>query len=120
MGLTPKIVRDVLLALMVLALVFLNFTHISSDLRAGSNMAFDLSSVAADGFCGDLAPSEHRDHSTVCHACRIGGAADLPPAPCLAEPAFAETVAVAFAIEPDVLPQQFATTPLRPRAPPIA
>jgi hypothetical protein len=120
MGQATKIVRDVLLALVVLALIFLNFTHITSDLRAGSNMALDLSSIAADSFCGDLHPADHQDHSPVCHACRIGGAADLPPAPCLATPAFAETVAVAFVEPHEVVPQAFAVSPLTPRAPPIA
>jgi hypothetical protein len=72
----------------VLALAFLNFGHGSLSVGGEYQLTADTS------LCGDpLTPSE-TDHM-VCHACRVGNAADLPPAPCAVEP-------VAFAVHPVV------------------
>ncbi len=106
------IFRETLLALLVLALAFLNFGHGSLSVGGEYRLTADTS------LCGDpLAPAE-TDHS-VCHACRVGNAADLPPPPCVIEP-------VAFAVEPIVYGEFVAVTgsPLlsftgNPRAPPI-
>ena len=68
---------EVLRALCVLALIFLSFAHTPVTAVASSpavlNAALDMS------YCGDL-PDDPKAHAA-CHACRIGGSADLPP-PC--------------------------------------
>ena len=105
-------VRETLLALLVLAVVFLNFGH--------QNFAFagDGALVTAPGlFCGDPLYPNDAGHMP-CHACRIGAGADLPPAPCVAEPvSFTATPVVYAAIEVPVLAAAFRPA-ASPRAPP--
>ncbi len=90
MSMRRVIFVELVLALLVLALVFFNFGHAGgTDLRAGANIAFDLAAAptAAADLCGK-APDGHAGFANPCHACRTGDAADLPPAPDCAEPAF--------------------------------
>lgn len=106
--------RETLLALLVLAVVFLNFGH--------QNFAFagDGSIVTeASAFCGDPIHPNDAGHAP-CHACRIGGGADLPPAPCAVEPAIFVTAAIVYAritTAAEVAPFRLAANP---RAPPAA
>jgi len=87
-SLQRSLFRETLLALLVLALAFLNFGHGSLSVGGEYRLTADTS------LCGDpLTPGE-TDH-IVCHACRVGTAADLPPAPCAVEP-------VSFAVTPVV------------------
>jgi hypothetical protein len=68
---------EVVRALAVLAVVFLNFAHapLVSDSLPGDVFApYDVAS-----FCG-LPVDDNADHAP-CHACRIGSGADVPPAP---------------------------------------
>jgi len=75
MALGKSNLLEVVRALCVVALVFLNFGH--APLAAGSEYAF---SPPANSFCGDPLddPSEAKDHP--CQACRIGAGMALPPA----------------------------------------
>lgn len=73
------IIRDIASALAVLALVFLSYAHQPID--AAHALDHDVLTVAVTAdFCGD-APEDGKAHAP-CHACRIGGGADLPPPPC--------------------------------------
>jgi len=81
--------RDVLRAVLVLALICLNFSH-----GTGVAIAYtpDLEPyVMADGtvpiLCAQDANGDQGDH-VPCHACRIGFDLAIPPAPTCAEPAF--------------------------------
>lgn len=78
--------REALLALIVLALLFLNFGH--QPVQAAS--AWQV--LGSDSFCGDPLSPSPADHAP-CHACRIGSGADVPPVPGAILP-------VVFAIEP--------------------
>jgi len=74
-----EMVRDIASALAVLALVFLSYAH--QPINAAHALDHDVltASITAD-FCGD-APEDGKVHAP-CHACRIGGGADVPPPPC--------------------------------------
>ena len=84
MGTTGTMVKDAMRALLVLALVFFNFAHapvLASSVGYDSELRpYLLPSAAAFVDCGDADDDERLAHAP-CHACRIGGAADLPPAP---------------------------------------
>jgi hypothetical protein len=88
--------RDLLLALLVLALAALNFGHQSAVLAAGGRVIV----TAQTSLCGDpLAPSggEH----FACHACRPDAVA-LPPSPVRVVPVCFAATAVAYAPVPPV------------------
>ncbi len=100
------IVRDLVAALVVLSLVFLSYAH---QPVAATHLDHDtLTAVVTADFCADSpADSPHAP----CHACRIGGGADLPP-PCggmvhlpkASEPPFAELAAAPFVVAPPDIP----------------
>lgn len=69
-----RTLAELLRALSVLALLFLNFAH--QPAFAAPSAADVLSVAASQSFCGT--PISHDEHAP-CHACRIGGGADLPP-----------------------------------------
>jgi hypothetical protein len=94
MGASGRTLPEVVRALCVMALVFLNFGH--APLAAPLSAAPALSAVADASFCGDPLDDQHQDHAP-CHACRIGGGADLPPAPCAVEPAHGLVLPVRYA-----------------------
>lgn len=71
--------RETLLALLVLALGFLNFGH------ASISVGGEYYRLAPDSWCGSPMLPDAPDHSP-CHACRIGSGADLPPPPASVEP----------------------------------
>jgi hypothetical protein len=62
-------------AFCVLALLFLNFAH--QPAFAAQSAGDVLSVVASQSFCGT--PIGDDQGHAPCHACRIGGGADLPP-----------------------------------------
>lgn len=106
------IVRETLLALLVLALTFLNFGHTSVAFAADGHIVTGSSS-----FCGNPLIPADGDH-TPCHACRIGAGAYLPPAPCFTEAApLTATPVVYAAIGIGVLAIPFRLA-ASPRAPP--
>lgn len=97
---------DLVRALAVLALVFLSFGHQPALALGHDHEA--LSAAVTASWCGDT-PAD-RTHAP-CHACRIGGGADLPPPceglvhlPAMTEPAFPELAAVAYVIAPPEIP----------------
>jgi len=69
--------RELLHALVVLALIFLSFAH--APLAAETTGQDTLTAALDMSYCGDT-PDDPKAHAP-CHACRIGGGADLPP-PC--------------------------------------
>ncbi|MGV3489784.1 MAG: hypothetical protein ACO1OG_00540 [Devosia sp.] len=77
--LSPRqIGSDVLRALVVLALVFLSFAHVSTASAAGMHGPV-LSAGIDASWCGD--ESDDSAAHVPCHACRLGAGADLlPPA----------------------------------------
>ena len=106
--------REALLALLVLALVFLNFGH--------ANFAFAHDGQIVSGpsvYCGNPLSPGDGDHLP-CHACRTGQAASLPPVPCTAEAVFFVAMPVVYADElvPSLVPIE--AVPGQPRAPPFA
>lgn len=80
------VLREALLALLVLSLSFLSFAHQAIALPGGDTVA-----SVADGWCGAPLGSDDTRHAP-CHACRIGQGADLPAPPC-------DAAAVVFAAE---------------------
>lgn len=104
--------RETLLALLVLALAFLNFGHVSVSHGGGFR-------VVPDAWCGDPLLPDSPEHSP-CHACRIGSGADLPPVPGDIAPVLFAVTAVVYAAPAFV----GRATPLHffanPRAPPTA
>jgi hypothetical protein len=68
---------DMLRAVCVLALIFLSFAH--APVTAATSGPDVLTAALDMSYCGEL-PDDPKAHAP-CHACRIGGGADLPP-PC--------------------------------------
>ena len=107
MGINRHIAAELVRAFAVLALVFLSFGH-----QPTGTLAYEhdvLTAALTASFCGD-APDDDKGHAP-CHACRIGGGADLPPPceglihlPSVAEPAFAERAAVPYVVAPPDIP----------------
>ena len=114
--------REVVRAICVLALLFLNFGHAqpvpvaySADLTP-----YVMSEQAYADYCQQNGQDDPQAHHAPCHACRIGTGADLPPTPCVAVPAFVEIERTAYA-EP-LQPVVVGTYPriLGAQAPPLA
>jgi hypothetical protein len=88
-----SIAMELVRALCVLVVVFLNFAHQAPVLA--KPLPTDLLAAASSlSFCGDgEAVPDERGHAP-CHACRLGAAADLPPIPApLPMPVAVEAVA---------------------------
>ena len=122
MGLTGTMLREAMQALLVLALVFFNFAHAPVSAAAGYDgelQPYLLPAGTTFVDCGDVEEDEGLAHAP-CHACRIGAAADLPPAPgsCLSVPPTAGLVAY----PPHTRLPARAILPHsgEPRAPPVA
>jgi hypothetical protein len=106
---------ELLRALCVLALLFLNFAH--TPVSAGPLSGPLVTTTADASFCGD--PLDGPGDHAPCHACRIGGAADLPPpvpTPC---PPHALVMA-GYAIDPVLGDLHTPWRPGSPRAPPAS
>lgn len=114
MGLARDIGGEIVKALAVLALVFLALAHQPVALDAPDD-GFSFS-VADLSFCGSSPDDEGGGHSP-CHACRAG-IADLPSAPCVAEPAYTRFAETRFAITDDLVVRQFPFSIQKSRAPP--
>ena len=112
MAIDRHIAAELVRAFAVLALVFLSFGHQSAAASADHHDV--LTAAVTANYCGDTpADTTHAP----CHACRIGGGADLPPPceglvhlPAIAEPVFAELGAEPFVVAPPDIPE--------PRGPP--
>jgi len=105
--------RDALLALLVVALTFLNFGHTSAVFADGGRVV-----VTGHSICGDTQPVNDGEHYA-CHACRPA-AAMLPPPPAGVEPVCFAVAPVRYAeiVRSPVARQ--ATLSARPRGPPAA
>jgi hypothetical protein len=77
MSLRELQLREVVRALCVVALVFLNFGHAPLALAGGEFAVTPQASM----FCGDPIDSPEGAKGNPCQACRIGASADLPPPP---------------------------------------
>ena len=108
------VARETLLALLVLALAFLNFGHTNIVFASGGRLV-----LTTESWCGNPLIPVAGDH-VPCHACRIGQAADLPPQPACVEPVVFAVTPVTH-VDPTSAP---GTAPLlrvaNPRAPPFA
>lgn len=87
MSLVHDIGREMVKALVVLALIFLSLTHQAVASTAAQFDGFAVS-VTELSICSQGHDSASSDHPS-CHASKISPA-DLPPPPCDAQPAFAE------------------------------
>ena len=110
------VLREAVLALSVLALVFLSFAHQPAAINADRG-GVAVYAVSALSFCGDGAAGDKTGHSP-CHACRVS-VGEVPPPPCDAVPAyrgFATTDYVQSVSQPK---PALHLSPLGARAPPI-
>jgi hypothetical protein len=105
--------REALLALLVLALAFLNFGHASAAFAAGGRIV-----VTATSLCGDAGAAPAGDHFA-CHACRPNTTA-LPPQPCVFEPAERIVASVGYGSTGFLMPILAIVLGGNPRAPPAA
>ena len=105
------LLRETLLALLVLGLVFLNFGHTAAS--ASGEFRF-----VADSWCGDPLLPGQRDHAP-CHACRIGGGADLPPPAATVLPVIFAVTPVVYAAPPALRLAPQMQRPTLPRGPPV-
>ena len=101
--------RETLLALAVIALVFLNFGHISVTASG------DLH-ITPDSWCGEPMAPEGDAHAP-CHACRVDGAA-LPPPPADATPVCFDVAIVSYDAPFAIVPAPLTQRPIQPRGPP--
>ena len=104
--------RDTLLALLVLALTFLNFGHSSAVFAAGGRVV-----VTGVSICGDQNSATPGDHFA-CHACRQD-VAGLPPAPVIFCHVIHGVVPVVFTETAVARVTAPVTGMPRPRGPPI-
>ena len=105
-------VRETLLALLVVALTFLNFGHSSAVFAAGGRVV-----VTGHAICGD-AGSVHDGEHFACHACRPSVAV-LPPAPAEPEAACFTAVAIAYAAAAAPIDSSAGLLAFEPRGPPL-
>jgi len=113
-GLTGQaMVREALLALLVLAVVFLNFGHGSVALAADGHVIVTSISV-----CGDPIPAPGDLDHAPCHACRIGNGADLPSPSTGAGPVAFIVQAVVYAAAFDLRGKEIFLFSGNARAPP--
>lgn len=101
--------REMLLALAVIALTFLNFGHVSVTASG------DLQ-VTPDSWCGSPLAPDGIAHAP-CHACRVDGAA-LPPPPACVEPVAFAAIPVAYATPVLTTVRVLHTRLAQPRGPP--
>lgn len=108
-----RLVHEALLALLVLALTFLNFGHSSAVFAAGGRVV-----VTGTSICGDPLTPASGDHFA-CHACRPDAVA-LPPRP--TEPLPVVFTAAAVCYQPSIEAALAPAAPLAaaPRGPPRA
>ena len=101
--------REIFLALAVVALTFLNFGHISVSASG------DLQ-VTPDSWCGSPMAPEGVAHAP-CHGCRVDGAA-LPPPPVEASPVCFSFAIIAYEAPIVASRSPLAQRPIQPRGPP--
>lgn len=105
--------KEAVLALLVLGLVFLNFGHANRVFAAEGRIV-----VTTDAACGNPFVPVDGDHAP-CHVCRIGAAADLPPPPVAVEPVVFLSVPAAYPPAPWHSFRSSQVPPPQPRGPPL-
>jgi len=105
--------KEALLALLVLGLVFLNFGHSNRVFAAEGRIV-----VTTAATCGNPFVPADGDHSP-CHVCRIGVAADLPPPPALVEQVVFIAAPVVYPPAPWHSFRDAQAPPPQPRGPPL-
>ena len=106
-------VRETLLALLVLALTFLNFGHTSAVFAAGGRVV-----VTGHAICGDQGAVNEGEHFA-CHACRPT-VADLQPPPAEPDPVCFATAAVHYATAIAPIDSSAGLLAFAPRGPPVS
>jgi hypothetical protein len=104
--------RETLLALLVVALTFLNFGQSSAVFAAGGRVV-----VTGHTICGDQGALHGGEHF-VCHACRPS-AAMLPPPPAEPEAACLTATAVHYAAAAAPNDRSAGLLAFEPRGPPL-
>jgi hypothetical protein len=115
--LTGEVVR----ALLVFALLSLNFTSVAAA-GDGAPEAASAKSISAafSSFCGDLGnPAGSSDHAP-CHACRLFDGIDLPAQALVTARLVRRASAVEHAWTSVPIPRPFALGKVPPRGPPLA
>lgn len=107
---TRPYLRETLLALVVIALTFLNFGHVA--VSASGDFI-----VTPDSWCGDPSLPDSPSHAP-CHACRIGSGADVPPPPAAIEPIAFAVTAVVYSAPVATIDLPLHSRPAQPRGPP--
>jgi hypothetical protein len=102
--------RETLLALLVVALTFLNYGHVAVSAAGGVQ-------ITPDSWCGDPLLPDSPDRSP-CPACRIGSGADLPPRPTCAMPVSFVAIPTAYATPLATIELPLHARPAQPRGPP--
>jgi len=105
--------REALLALLVVALTFLNFGHSSAVFAAGGRVV-----VTGHSICGEQ-PAAHDGDHFACHACRPDTVA-LPPPPPGAEPVCFVVLPVRYDDAVDPVALRPTIDGAAPRGPPSA
>ena len=112
--------REIVRALCVLTLLFFNFGHVPAAAAVAGDPVFSVaSSTAAGTLCEEPRQDNRQAHHAPCHACRIGGSADLPPPPGFAAPVFRAAQQLEFAEAPQALSARPFAHVLGSRAPPL-
>jgi hypothetical protein len=113
--------KELARALVVLALIFLNFGHaaIGIDTVAASEPQSFFTLQSTDfSLCGDDQHGAPADHVT-CHVCRLGAGLDVPPPPATLAPAFLAFAPTSYSGVTTVFRPRPLPTPGNPRAPPL-
>lgn len=113
MGLGDRKLQEIVRALCVLALIFLNFAHAPFALGGEDAVTAQIGS-----FCGDPIDSPADAKGNPCQACRIDGGTALPPPPCDIVAAFGPATAPAYAIHEAAAPHGRRFGIASPRDPP--
>jgi hypothetical protein len=108
-----RLARETLLALLVVALTFLNFGHTSAVFAAGGRVV-----VTGHSTCGDAGAVNGGEHFA-CHACRPSIAA-LPPPPAEPDPVYFVATPVSFAAAIASNDSSAGMLASQPRGPPAA
>lgn len=116
MTLARAIAGETIRALLVLALIFLNFGHGA----LGSDGVSGIVALDTGVLCGESTPGTPALGDEPCPACRIASGIALPPAPCVIAPAFGLVAKVAFDISTETGYQPVRSFATGPRAPPAA
>lgn len=117
---TLRMTGEVVRAVLVLALLCLNFASAAAAHDGSDGRSSVSSTQIALQFCGDLGnPAGSSDHAP-CHACRLFDGVDLPAPIVMAAPLPARVALVVYLPVLALTPAPLAFATARPRGPPLA